>query len=170
MATYLIIDGYNLIGLKGTMGRDLEAQRSRLIQDLKRYHEIKGHPTIVVFDGWGSDSSQISEHIHGGVQVIFSRQGEKADAVIKRLAFKLKSSCVVVSSDRDVASYAETNDAVAFRAGDFDRHLQMALKSGPADKEKEEELEFVPSVKIKKGNPRRLSKVERKRQRKLDRL
>jgi len=166
MATYLIIDGYNLIGTKGTMGRDLEVQRSKLIQDLKRYHEIKGYPIIVVFDGWGSGSSEISEQTHGGVHVIFSRQGEKADAVINRLASRLKSGCVVVSSDREVARDAEANDAVAVRAGEFDRRLRTALKSGPVLEE--EEPESAPGA--KKGNPRRLSKIERKRQRKLDRL
>ena len=166
MATYLIVDGYNLVGVKGTMGRDLEAQRSKLILDLKRYHEIKGYPIVVVFDGWGSDSSQTSEQTDGGVRVIFSRHGEKADAVIKRLALKLKSGCVVVSSDREVARYAEANDAVAVPAGEFDRRLRTALQSG--SDQKEEEPESVPGV--KKGNPRRLSKVERKRQRKLTRL
>ncbi len=166
MATYLIIDGYNLVGIKGTMGRDLGAQRSKLIEDLKRYQEAKGYPIIVVFDGWGSDSSQIHEETHGGVHVIFSRQGEKADAVIKRLAFRLKSGCVVVSSDREVARDAEANDAVVVRAGEFDRRLRMALKGSSV--QEEEEPESVPSA--KKGNPRRLSKVERKRQRKLARL
>lgn len=165
MAIYLIIDGYNLIGIKGALGRELEAQRSKLIQDLKRYHEIKGYPIIVVFDGWGSDSFQINEQIHGGVHVIFSRQGEKADAVIKRLACKLKSGCMVVSSDREVARYAESAEAVAVRAGEFDRRLQVALKGEPV---KEEEPEPVPGV--KRGNPHRLSKIERKRQRKLARL
>jgi predicted RNA-binding protein with PIN domain len=57
MTTYLIVDGYNLIGNKGTMGR-FEAQRSKLIQDLTRYHEIKRYPIVVVFDGWGSDGSR----------------------------------------------------------------------------------------------------------------
>ena len=166
MATYLIVDGYNLIGNKGTMGRDLEAQRSKLVQDLRRYHEIKNYPIIVVFDGWGSDASQPSEQTYGGVRVIFSRHGEKADAVIKRLALKLKSGCVVVSSDREVARYAESHDAVAVPAGEFDRRLCVALHSGP-DQE-DEEPEPVPGD--KKGNPRRLSKVERKRQRKLTRL
>ena len=166
MATYLIVDGYNLIGNKGTMGRDLEAQRSKLVQDLTHYHEIKRYPIIVVFDGWGSDDSQPSEQNHGGVRVIFSRHGEKADAVIKRLALKLKSGCVVVSSDREVARYAEANDAVAVPSGEFDRRLRAALQRG-SDQE-EEEHESVPGD--KRGNPHRLSKVERKRQRKLGRL
>src|SRR3990172_5127322 len=135
MATYLIIDGYNLIGMKGTMGRELEVQRAGLIQDLRRYQEIKGYPVIVVFDGWGSGSSQIHEEVHGGVHVIFSRQGESADAVIKRLAFKLKSGCVVVSSDREVARDAEAGGAVAGRAGEFDRRLRVALSGGPLPEE-----------------------------------
>ena len=166
MATYLIIDGYNLIGMKGTMGRDLEAQRSKLIQDLTRYYEIKRYPIVVVFDGWGSDATQPSEQSYGGVRVIFSRQGEKADAVIKRLALKLKSGCVVVSSDREVARYAEANDAVAVPSGEFDHRLRAALQNG-SDQEEEEP---APASGDKKGNPRRLSKVERKRQRKLTRL
>jgi predicted RNA-binding protein with PIN domain len=167
MATYLIVDGYNLIGVKGTMGRDLEAQRSRLVRDLTRYHEIKGYPVIVVFDGWGSDDFGGNEQVYGaGVRVIFSRHGEKADAVIKRLALKLKSGCVVVSSDREVARYAEAHNAVAVPAGEFDRRLHAALERG--DDGENEEPEPVPAV--KKGNPRRLSKIERKRQRKLTRL
>jgi predicted RNA-binding protein with PIN domain len=167
MAIYLIVDGYNLIGVKGTMGRDLEAQRSRLIMSLTRYHEIKGYPIIVVFDGWGSDGSGANEQAFGaGVRVIFSRHGEKADAVIKRLALKLKSGCVVVSSDREVARYAESNNAVAVPAGEFDRRLHAALQS-VSDGENEEP---EPSPAVKRGNPRRLSKIERKRQRKLGRL
>jgi hypothetical protein len=39
-----------------------------------------------------------SEQNHGG-PVIFSRHGEKADAVTEQLALKLKSGCVVISSD-----------------------------------------------------------------------
>jgi uncharacterized protein len=166
MATYLIIDGYNLIGVKGTMGRELEAQRSKLIQDLKGYNEIKRYPVILVFDGWGSGFEQIHEETHGGVHVIFSRHGEKADEVIKRLAFKLKSACVVVSSDREVARHAEACGAVSVRAGEFDRRLRVALKGETV--QEEDAPESVPTA--KRGNPRRLSKIERKRQRKLTRL
>ena len=144
----------------------MEAQRSKLVQDLTRYHEIKGYPVVVVFDGWGSDGSQPNEQIYGGVRVIFSRHGEKADAVIKRLAVKLKSGGIVGSSDCEVARYAEANNAVAVPAEEFDRRLRAALQSGPD--EKEEEPVSPPAV--KRGNPRRLSKVERKRQRKLGRL
>jgi len=165
MATYLIVDGYNLIGMKGTMGRDLEAQRSKLILDLKRYHEIKGYPIVVVFDGWGSDSSQIGEQSYRGLRVIFSRQGEKADDMIKRLAFKLKSACVVVSSDREVSRHAEACGAVSIRAGEFDQRLRKSLQS---EFDRIEESDSVPNV--KHGNPRRLSKIERKRQRKLAKL
>jgi len=165
MATYLIIDGYNLIGMKGGMGGALDIQRSKLIQVLKRYSEIKGYPILVVFDGWRSGLSQIQEETHGGVHVIFSRHGEKADEIIKRLAFKLKSACVVVSSDREVSRHAESCGAVSIRAGEFDQRLEKSLRG---EFDRTEETDIVPNV--RRGNPRRLSKIERKRQRKLAKL
>ena len=78
----VIIDGYNLIG---TSHRNLEKQRETLIDALIEYKKRKGHDITVVFDGWKTGESHESRYVTGGVRVIYSRVGEKADSVIKRI-------------------------------------------------------------------------------------
>ena len=113
------------------------------------------------------------EEKKGGVTVIFSQLGEKADSVIQRLAREMSSGCVVVTSDREVRSSAEASGAVAIYAGEF----SAKLKNLDRDLifEEDEELErgegFKSSrVEGKRGNPRRLSKRERKRRERLKKL
>jgi uncharacterized protein len=70
---------------------------------LAEYRKIRGHDITVVFDGWKS-GSHIEERLNsGGIKVIFSRLGEKADAVIARIICTEKREWVVVSSDREIA-------------------------------------------------------------------
>lgn len=162
---HIIIDGYNLIGIKGRMWADLEPQRKKLISDLERYQRIKGNPVTVVFDGWKSGLPVEREERKGGIRVIFTRVGEKADQVIKRLAGQMGNSCVIVSSDREISSYARSCGALTMSSGEFDERLKLAvIMSGPGE-EKDEDDKIVPVQ--KKGNPRRLPKSERKRRQRL---
>src|SRR2546426_7524841 len=52
MPIHLIIDGYNLLGVRGGLRGDVEARREQLIRDLAGYRQRKGHPVTVIFDGW----------------------------------------------------------------------------------------------------------------------
>ena len=147
---------------------DLEGKRNQLIHQLRRYRESKGYPITVVFDGWRSGWRHEVEEKKGGVTVIFSQLGEKADSVIQRLAREMGSGCVVVTSDREVRSAAEASEAVAVYSGEFSTKLR------DLDKENffEEEDEGFKSSRVegKRGNPRRLSKRERKRRERLKKL
>jgi predicted RNA-binding protein with PIN domain len=164
MAIQIIVDGYNLIGShKGLRGK-LEHLRKTLIDQLQKYHERKGYPITVVFDGWRSGwISEIEEKV-GDLTVIFSRQGEKADAVIQRLALELEEACVVVSSDREVRMSVQANGATAIYAREFD-----AILRGNSALDQPAARAGNPRA-TKKGNPRKLSKSERKRRNKLGRL
>ena len=71
----IIIDGYNLIGIDHT---NLEAERRQLIELLIKYRKKKGHSVTVVFDGWKGGSRTESSSVRGGVNIIYSRLGEKA--------------------------------------------------------------------------------------------
>ena len=168
MAIHIVIDGYNLIGSEKGLGGDLEGKRNQLIHQLRRYRESKGYPITVVFDGWRSGWRHEVEEKKGGVTVIFSQLGEKADSVIQRLAREMGSGCVVVTSDREVRSAAEASGAVAVYSGEFSTKLR------DLDKENffEEEDEGLRDLKVagKRGNPRRLSKRERKRRERLKKL
>ena len=162
---HIIIDGYNLIGIKGGMWADLEPQRERLLFDLERYQRVKGNPVTVVFDGWRSGLPIEREERIRGIKVIFTRTGEKADQVINRIAEEMGNSCVVVSSDREVSSYARSQGAATMSSGEFDERLKLAvIMSGPSEG-KDEEDDTAPLQ--KKGNPRRLPKSERRRRQRL---
>lgn len=173
MAIHLIIDGYNLIGSERGLTGDLEGKRNQLVGQLQRYRESKGYPVTVVFDGWRSGWRYEVEEKNGGITVIFSQLGEKADSVIKRLARQMGSGCVVVTSDREVRSAAEANGAVAVYSGEFSAKLNSLDRyvSLEEDEELEKDQELKGSrVQEKRGNPRKLSKKERKRRERLKKL
>ncbi|MGH7773537.1 MAG: NYN domain-containing protein [Candidatus Binatia bacterium] len=167
MAIHIIVDGYNLIGSEKGLKGNLESKRNLLIQQLRQYQERKGLPVTVVFDGWHSGWVHEVEERSGGITVIFSRQGEKADAVIQRLAREMSSGCVVVTSDREVRSAAERSGAVAIYAGEFNAKLRNLDRE--ISIEEDEGLEELRDE-AKRGNPRRLSKRERKRRERLKKL
>ncbi|MGH7829138.1 MAG: NYN domain-containing protein, partial [Candidatus Binatia bacterium] len=167
MAVHLVIDAYNLIGSETGLTGDLEGKRTQLIQKLRQYHERKSYPITVVFDGWRSGWINEVEERSGGITVIFSQQGEKADSVIARLAREMGSGCIVVTSDREVRRAVEASGAVAIYAGEF----SARLKNLDRDISVEDDEEFRGGRdREKKGNPRRLSKSERKRRERLKKL
>lgn len=168
MAIHIIVDGYNLIGSERGLRGNLEAMRNRLIQQLRRYQESKGYPVTVVFDGWRSGWVHEVEERSGGLRIIFSQQGEKADSVIQRLAREMGSGCVVVSSDREVQRGVEASGGVAIYAGEFGAKLRNLEREIYPEEEEEEGVELRNPG--KRGNPRRLSKIERKRRDRLRKL
>lgn len=145
----------------------MENQRAQLIRQLKQYRESKGYPITVVFDGWRSGWIYEVEERSGGIRVIFSQQGEKADSVIQRLAREMGNGCVVVTSDRVVRNAVEASGAVAIYAGEFSAKLKnIGREIFAGEDEGFEGLRFQE----KKGNPRKLSKTERKRRERLKKL
>ena len=161
----IIIDGYNLIGTEAGLTGNLERKRNWLVQELASYRRAKGHDITVVFDGWRSGSVNQVEEKRDGIGVVYSRLGEKADDVIVRLARKSGSGCVVVTSDRQVRNAVERFGAVALYAGQFSAMLQNQAESFADAQSGDDHREAR-----KKGNPRRLSKKERKRREKLQKL
>jgi predicted RNA-binding protein with PIN domain len=160
----IIIDGYNLIGSERGLRGDLEHQRNWLLQRVSLYQELRGNRVVLVFDGWKSGlSDEVSENKQG-IRVVFSRQGEKADSVVIRLARTKGSGCVVVTSDREVRRAVEKFGAAAVYADEFSRilrNLEFAADAGS------HEVNRRPN---KKGNPKRLAKTERQRQGRLKKL
>jgi uncharacterized protein len=161
----IIIDGYNLIGSDAGLTGNLEHKRNWLIQELANYQRAKSHDITVVFDGWRSGSVDQVEEKRDGVGIVYSRLGEKADGVIVRLARKKGSGCVVVTSDREVRNAVERFGVVALYAGQFRAMLHDQDESFD-DAQPEDHHRGAP----KKGNPRRLSKKERKRRETLQKL
>ena len=176
MPTHLIIDGYNLLGVRGQVGRGEglagEAAREQLIRDLTLYRQRKGHAITVVFDGWQQGFSVGHREHRAGVEVIYSRRGERADQVIQRLAGEYGQDCAVVSSDREVAGFAQAHGAFVISARDFESKLRGGAASQPTARpvlhQKDREDDDLPKRNPdKKGNPRKLPKALRQRNRQL---
>jgi predicted RNA-binding protein with PIN domain len=159
----VIIDGYNLIGSESSLRGALEQKRDALVQQLARYCQAKGFLISVIFDGWKAGQLNETSAKVGGVTVVFSRQGEKADDVVVRLARQRGSGCVVVSSDREVRKSVEKFGATAIYSYEFSAILRQ-LDGGFID---DEDIDADSSI-SRGGN--RSSKAERRRQEKLTKL
>jgi predicted RNA-binding protein with PIN domain len=176
---HIIIDGYNLIRQSDSLRRferlGLEKGREELIKRLAAYRKLKGHRITVVFDGWIGGHLQEERQQEASIRIIYSRRGEKADEVIKRIARKGSGEeLVVVTSDREIAQTVVRSGGVAIASPEFEARMvlegQVALLSekgvSPDEEEDDEEIRRGG----KKGPSRRLSKKERlteRRRRKL---
>ena len=175
---YIIIDGYNLIRQSDSLRRyerlGLEKGREELIKRLAPYRQLKGHRITVVFDGWISGPLREERQHEAGIRIIYSRRGEKADEVIKRMARqKSGEELVVVSSDREIAEAVGRSGGVAIPSPEFETRMALEVE-GALLSEKgvspEEETDEETKRGGKKGPSRRLSKKERlteRRRRKL---
>jgi len=161
----LIIDGYNLLALDRRLDRGLEQSRNLLINNLVRYHRAKRLNLTVVFDGWRSGSPNETCLAQDGINIVYSRLGEKADAVVIRLAREKHSGAVVVSSDREIRNAVERFGAVAIHSQDFSDILQELDFPGA-----ENGFEDRQERRSDRTSANRLSKADRKRQDKLRKL
>ena len=171
---HLIIDGYNLLGARGQIGRaagrDAESTRERLLLELAAYRQRKMHPITVVFDGWQEGLGAEHREHRSGIEVVYSRRGERADKVIQRLAAEFGRDCAVVSSDREVADFAKAQGAFVIGAMEFEARLRAAPLAAPRPGLKpadQADPDLPRGPREKKGNPRKLPKALRRRNRRL---
>jgi predicted RNA-binding protein with PIN domain len=127
---------------------------------LIEYGKRKGHDITVVFDGWKTGEGKESRSVIGGITVIFTRIGENADAVIKRIISSVKREWIVVTSDRDIVNHAWASGSIPVPAEAF--LASLGKKGSPYSDYSEEEVseEEYPEHQ-RKGNPRQPSKKEK---------
>jgi len=173
---HIIIDGYNLIRQSDFLRRrekqSLEAGRRALILNLSEYKRKKGHNITVVFDGWESGSAQEERDRQANINIIYSRRGEKADEVIKRVADKSSEETIVVSSDREIVSYVNRRGKTALSSIEFETLMckaivESAISNFTAKKEADDETDHRPP---KKGPAKRLPRAKRHAQTKIKKL
>lgn len=173
MLRHVIIDGYNLLGALGTTSAAIGSEDARedLLRRLASYRQQRGHAITVIFDGWQQGMGAEHREFRSGLEVIYSRRGERADQVIQRLARGYGRDCAVVSSDREVSDFARRQGAFTIGAGEFAGRLTASSRaptpiSNPAVFKEVDDRPFSDPRK-KKGNPRKLPKALRKRNRQL---
>ncbi len=123
---HLIVDGYN-VTKTGYGSLPLEAQRSRLVGGLSSLAARSGAEVTVCFDG-AALTGPVPSLTSRTVRVLFSRPGETADELIRRLARAEPQGrpLVVVSSDREVADGVRAVGARAVPATALLRRLERA--------------------------------------------
>ncbi|MBH0210108.1 MAG: hypothetical protein HP495_16635 [Nitrospira sp.] len=173
MPTHLIIDGYNLLSAGVRLSGQLESARERLLRDLAAYRHRKNHHITVVFDGWQQGQPSEQREHRSGVQVIYSKRGERADQVIQRLAREYGGDCSVVTSDHEIVNAARAHGAFVMGAQEFASKLRAS--SVPSGTVPHKELDTGEDAMArrgpeKKGNPRKLPKSQRQRDRYLKRF
>ena len=102
---YLVVDGYNMIfawqELRPLAQQDLDAARRRLQDLLSSYAGFKKHTVVLVFDGYKNKGSIGEKTVSGSLRVVYTAEGETADAYIQALAAEVGRSYTrrVASSD-----------------------------------------------------------------------
>lgn len=173
MPVHIIIDGYNLIrqspDLTRIDRRDLQSGREALLELLAGYRKIKAHRITVVFDGTRAPGFTPSRDRYKGIAVLFSRYGETADSVIKRMAAGEKEGALVVSSDREITDFAQSRGAAVMASPEFEEKLIMAGHLDAEGLDGEPASGWKPTTR-KKGPSRRRSKRARRNRAKIRKL
>jgi len=173
MSIHIIIDGYNLIRQSGYLSnldlQDIQFGRQALVDMLAAYKKIKAHRITVVFDGTRAPQFSQQRHRQKGISIIFSHNGESADAVIKKMADRERQQALVVSSDQDIVRSAGSSGAATISALDFESKLTMAAGMGGTGPNRDDHSGWKPTTK-KKGPSKRLSKRQRQNRAKTSKL
>lgn len=173
----IMIDGYNLIGIQHG---NIEAERARLVEGLSEYGSLRGHQITVVFDGWRGGGPRATHQLIGGVNVIYSPLGQKADALMDEMLSASPTSWIVVSSDREVEASAWAGDSVPVESAVFMRILERTLRQtgapnyhGGADEYEPDDDEYNEQLYSKpqrKGNAYKPSRKQKAIDRALAKL
>jgi predicted RNA-binding protein with PIN domain len=139
----VVVDGYNLIhampDLARLVGTDLERARDALVGKLAVYRSQRNVRVTVVFDGRGTGPQPTRPP--GGVEVVFSRAPQNADAKIKNMLVLEKSprSVTVVTSDNSIVIFARDYGAKTIPSAEFAAQLGPRVPhlgpSRPVDQE-----------------------------------
>ena len=113
---YIIVDGYNIIfswsDLAELARHDIDAARRKLCDDLSSFAGFTKCRLVVVFDGYRQKGNTGEKSQFHNIQVVYTREGETADAYIESLAAEIGSNYAV-----RVASSDSLVQISSFRSG-----------------------------------------------------
>ncbi len=96
---YILVDGYNIIfaweELAAQARSDLDAARRQLCDALSSYAGFTKCRLVVVFDGYKNRGSLGEKFQFHNIQVVYTREGETADAYMEALAHEIGKNYAV---------------------------------------------------------------------------
>lgn len=129
---YIIVDGYNIIfaweDLAKQAKEDLEAARRQLCDELSSYAAFTKCRCLVVFDGYKVKGNPGEKIQHHAIQVVYTREGETADAYIEALAAEIGGSYAVrvASSDGLIQLSSFRSGVLRMSARELKEEIQAA--------------------------------------------
>ncbi len=132
--TALIVDGYNIIfawdDLAETAKSDLEAARRQLCDMLVSYAGFKKCRLVVVFDGYKVKGNPGEKQLLHGVQVVYTKENETADAYIEALVDQIGPNYAVrvATSDSLVQLSSLRSGVLRMSARELQQELEHTQK------------------------------------------
>jgi len=125
-----LIDGNNLIGHIPFLELSDPKSKHRLVVQLLIFQAAKKTKIILVFDGPPDPDLYGEKFRSKEFSVIWPDREESADTVIKQCIEKQTDlrHFYVVSSDREIKTFARVNRAQVLDCGEFHKLLKTALK------------------------------------------
>ena len=127
----VIVDGYNVIFAWDELraladSGHIDAARERLMDALSNYAAFTRREVVVVFDGYRVPGGQGEKFDRSGLHVVFTRQGETADAYMEKLADEIgkNESVRVVTSDALIQLSALRSGVLRVSAAELERELE----------------------------------------------
>ena len=131
---YIIVDGYNIIfaweELAQQARADLDAARRQLCDALSSFAGFTKCRLVVVFDGYKQKGNPGEKSQFHNIQVVFTKEGESADAYIEALAYEIGSNYAVrvASSDSLVQLSSFRSGVLRMSARELREEVEMARK------------------------------------------
>ena len=131
----VIVDGYNVIFAWDELraladSGHIDAARERLMDALSNYAAFTRREVVVVFDGYRVPGGQGEKFDRSGLHVVFTRQGETADAYMEKLADEIgkNESVRVVTSDALIQLTALRAGMLRMSAREFRQELAQVAQ------------------------------------------
>ena len=131
---YIIVDGYNIIfaweELAAQAREDLDAARRQLCDALSSYAGFTKCRLVVVFDGWKQKGNPGQKTQLNNIQVVYTKEGETADAYIEALADEIGNNYAVrvASSDGLVQLSSFRSGVLRMSARELREEVETARK------------------------------------------
>lgn len=135
MKELLIVDGYNIINAWGELSalasEDMDYARYRLINYLSQFNNLWDKLTVV-FDAHLVPGGTESREIVNSIEVIYTREGERADNLIEKITHNYKSNLNiniwVATSDQVEQQTIFSQGALRITPGELKRLLDTVKK------------------------------------------
>ena len=131
---YIIVDGYNIIfswsDLAELARGDIDAARRKLCDELSSFAGFTKCRLVVVFDGWKQKGNPGEKSQFHNIQVVYTKEGETADAYIEALAAEIGNNYAVrvASSDSLVQISSFRSGVLRMSARELMEEMETARK------------------------------------------